>query len=300
MSELGALALFLGNDATSHFVANALARDVRLSGRNLLIIRTHQRTKPEQPQLGNLYNLERALVPKLYSVAKSMSDRDSTTLSEIGREFAGKRRREVATVSVEDVNSEDTRALLEKHHVRVGVCVRCYQKFSAEFLSYFSDDTSRSKMYNLHPGLLPQYRGVLTFARSMLAREDSAGFTLHEMTERWDSGGVVSQCSRSIDYRRSVLENMLVQYHTAAELVAEQIQYPDRAAPSVRQQEEASAYFSHLDQSDIDQLADQGTVLVDPEGYLRLLATILGASESGRQFVYDELLQHSTALSAAS
>ncbi|ETW98441.1 MAG: hypothetical protein ETSY1_18825 [Candidatus Entotheonella factor] len=48
---------------------------------------------------------------------------------------------------------------------------------------------------NLHFGLLPRYGGCYPVAWAILNGESQAGVTLHYMTERFDEGDVIAQCS---------------------------------------------------------------------------------------------------------
>ncbi len=48
---------------------------------------------------------------------------------------------------------------------------------------------------NLHFGLLPRYGGCYPVAWAILNGESQAGATLHYMTERFDEGDVIAQCS---------------------------------------------------------------------------------------------------------
>lgn len=49
------------------------------------------------------------------------------------------------------------------------------------------------KMINLHPSLLPLYRGVDTYRRAIEAGDDQHGASVHFVTEELDGGPVISQ-----------------------------------------------------------------------------------------------------------
>jgi phosphoribosylglycinamide formyltransferase-1 len=51
----------------------------------------------------------------------------------------------------------------------------------------------RGKMINLHPALLPKYRGVDTYRRALEAGDDRHGASMHFVTEELDGGPVLSQ-----------------------------------------------------------------------------------------------------------
>ena len=51
----------------------------------------------------------------------------------------------------------------------------------------------QGRMINIHPSLLPKYRGLHTHARALEAGETEAGCTVHEVTAELDEGPVLGQ-----------------------------------------------------------------------------------------------------------
>lgn len=49
------------------------------------------------------------------------------------------------------------------------------------------------RMLNIHPSLLPKYRGLNTHARAIAAGEAEAGCTVHEVTAELDGGPILGQ-----------------------------------------------------------------------------------------------------------
>jgi phosphoribosylglycinamide formyltransferase-1 len=49
------------------------------------------------------------------------------------------------------------------------------------------------RMLNIHPSLLPKYRGLDTHARALAAGDAEAGCTVHEVTPDLDAGPVLGQ-----------------------------------------------------------------------------------------------------------
>lgn len=49
------------------------------------------------------------------------------------------------------------------------------------------------RMINIHPSLLPKYRGLHTHARAIEAGETEAGCTVHEVTAELDDGPILGQ-----------------------------------------------------------------------------------------------------------
>jgi phosphoribosylglycinamide formyltransferase-1 len=51
----------------------------------------------------------------------------------------------------------------------------------------------RGKIVNIHPSLLPKYKGLDTHARAIAARDTIAGCSVHVVTEELDGGEVLGQ-----------------------------------------------------------------------------------------------------------
>lgn len=54
------------------------------------------------------------------------------------------------------------------------------------------------RIINIHPSLLPKYRGLDTFARAIAAGDDHAGASVHVVTGELDAGDVIAQASVAI------------------------------------------------------------------------------------------------------
>jgi phosphoribosylglycinamide formyltransferase-1 len=51
---------------------------------------------------------------------------------------------------------------------------------------------------NIHPSLLPKYKGLRPIERAYAAREKECGVTIHYVSEEVDSGEVIKQCATKI------------------------------------------------------------------------------------------------------
>ena len=62
------------------------------------------------------------------------------------------------------------------------------RKLTAEFV-----DPWRGRMLNIHPSLLPKYKGLHTHARALEAGDTEHGCTVHEVTPLLDDGPILGQ-----------------------------------------------------------------------------------------------------------
>jgi len=56
----------------------------------------------------------------------------------------------------------------------------------------------QGRMLNIHPSLLPKYRGLKTHARAIEAGDTEAGCTVHEVTPELDEGPILGQARVAI------------------------------------------------------------------------------------------------------
>ena len=85
------------------------------------------------------------------------------------------------------------------------------RKLTAEFVNPW-----RGKMLNIHPSLLPKYKGLHTHARALDAGDELHGCTVHEVTPALDDGPILGQITVPVlegDTPDSLAARVLVQEH---------------------------------------------------------------------------------------
>ena len=71
------------------------------------------------------------------------------------------------------------------------ICLAGYMKIiSKNFLKRF-----RRKIINIHPSLLPKYKGLKTYSRIIKNKEKKAGCSVHIVNDKLDSGNIIIQKS---------------------------------------------------------------------------------------------------------
>lgn len=89
----------------------------------------------------------------------------------------------------------------------------------AGFMRILSPDFTREwagRILNIHPSLLPKYRGLDTHKRALEAGDKSAGCSVHLVTEELDSGDVLAQAEVPIldgDTHESLEARVLKEEH---------------------------------------------------------------------------------------
>ena len=81
-----------------------------------------------------------------------------------------------------------TLIILKKNNIKL-ICLAGFMKvLSDKFIKDF-----KYKILNIHPSLLPKYKGLNTHKRALKNKEKFSGCTVHYVTNKLDSGRVIQQ-----------------------------------------------------------------------------------------------------------
>jgi len=109
-------------------------------------------------------------------------------------------------------NTEEKILLLLKTEKIRFICLAGFMKIlSKEFVSKFN-----GKIINIHPSLLPKYKGLNTHSRAIKKKDKFAGCTVHYVTAKLDSGKLIMQKKIRIsttDNSVSLAKKVLKQEH---------------------------------------------------------------------------------------
>lgn len=102
-------------------------------------------------------------------------------------------------------------ARMVRHEIDL-ICLAGFMRvLTAGFVSQW-----QGRMLNIHPSLLPKYRGLNTHARALAAGEREAGCTVHEVTAELDDGPILGQARvpvHSDDTPETLAKRVLTQEH---------------------------------------------------------------------------------------
>ena len=102
-------------------------------------------------------------------------------------------------------------SLLTKRKIKF-ICLAGFMKIlSSNFLKKFD-----GKVINIHPSLLPKYKGLNTHRRVLENNEKFSGCTVHYVTAKLDSGNIILQKKVKIsktDTEKTLKRNILKQEH---------------------------------------------------------------------------------------
>jgi len=106
----------------------------------------------------------------------------------------------------------DLIALLNKDGINI-ICLAGFMRvLSKNFIKKFN-----GKIINIHPSLLPKYKGLNTHSRVILNKEKFTGCTVHFVNSKLDSGKIILQKKVKIlkkDTPRTLASRVLKQEHS--------------------------------------------------------------------------------------
>ena len=105
--------------------------------------------------------------------------------------------------------------VLKLHNVELICLAGFMQILSKNFIKNF-----KNRILNIHPSLLPKYKGLNTHARVLASKDTVAGCSVHLVTEEMDGGPVLAQTKVKIK------ANETVESLTSRVLIEEHLLYP--------------------------------------------------------------------------
>ena len=92
------------------------------------------------------------------------------------------------------------------------ICLAVFMKIlSKSFIKNF-----KGKILNIHPSLLPKYKGLNTHERAIRNKDKYSGCTVHYVTSKLDSGKIINQKKvriNKLDTPKSLAKKVLIQEH---------------------------------------------------------------------------------------
>lgn len=96
---------------------------------------------------------------------------------------------------------------IDRYQPQLVVLAGFMRILSADFVSHY-----QGRLLNIHPSLLPKYKGLDTHRRALEAGESEHGCSVHFVTAELDGGPVVAQAVLKIDPQEA-LESLIQRVH---------------------------------------------------------------------------------------
>lgn len=116
-----------------------------------------------------------------------------------------------ASFATREEFEQELHKMLLAHNIEIVVCAGFMRKLTASFTRKWE-----GRMINIHPSLLPKYKGLNTHQRALDAGDKEHGCTVHYVTAELDSGPVIMQARVPIldgDTADDLAARILVEEH---------------------------------------------------------------------------------------
>ena len=131
----------------------------------------------------------------------------------LGLKFANKFniKKKIIDLNNSKLSEKKLLGTLKKNHINI-ICLAGFMKIlSKDFIKRFN-----GKILNIHPSLLPKYKGLNTHSRAIQNKEKYSGCTVHYVSFKLDSGKIILQKKVKIfkkDTPVSLASKVLAQEH---------------------------------------------------------------------------------------
>ncbi len=95
---------------------------------------------------------------------------------------------DIPSVRIASKNEDDIIKIFEAYNIDIIVMAGWMRVVSKKFIDAFP-----GRIINLHPSLLPKYKGLHAIRQAIEAGESETGCSVHYVTEELDSGAVIRQ-----------------------------------------------------------------------------------------------------------
>ena len=137
----------------------------------------------------------------------------SNTIKAKGLKYSNQYKIKKKILNLKNIRIAEKRLLnLLKQNKIQFICLAGFMKIlSSKFIKQFN-----GKIINIHPSLLPRYKGLNTHSRAIQNKDKFTGCSVHYVTEQLDSGKIILQKKIKIlkkDTPKSLAKKVLKQEH---------------------------------------------------------------------------------------
>lgn len=143
-------------------------------------------------------------------------------------------------IKAKSVNSDKFREEIKKLNTDIIIVGSWGERFSQDTIN-----APNIACVNVHPSLLPKYRGPNPYTQTILHDEKISGITFHIMDNNYDTGKILLRCETSISQEETGLSLKLKCCHLARKEVGKLLNSFDDLYKNVVVQDEDQASYYH-------------------------------------------------------
>ena len=192
---------------------------------------------------------------------------------------------------ITSVNDSSFLPLLKSNHIDVGISLHDNLHLQKGVVRYFN---SPRVLLNLHRGVLPSYKGVMTGFRAMMNQELDFGYSLHHLNRDSGAGDIVDIRTHPIDYRKPTLHWMEQNYGTGIAMLQDVIEKIARGKPisTIHPHSSSSRHYSVPTEEELAVARWGGIRLVDAAAIQEVILRAYAAT--GREDALQRVLRKAT------
>ncbi|PZQ45432.1 MAG: hypothetical protein DI551_07350 [Micavibrio aeruginosavorus] len=276
------IALFVGSDVTAQIVLNRLIDDMVDKYEPIIFLPTYPNSpKAQLPELKRFSFYDRHLLnDTVYPYIETRRIYAPNRSPSIIAHDHGIRVETVANVN----DPEFIEELRNEPNLAGAISIRSFQIFKQPLIDILHD---KGFFLNLHPGILPQYRGVMSTFRMMAAGETSYGWTLHKVAEEIDAGEILWMKARPLDPSKSGYALNINMAAIGAQSVMQALKEVELGNVLIGSSQKArqSRYYTYPTESELKSWQKKGIHLIDPDEVINTLVERF--SQPGTSHAYE-------------
>lgn len=220
---MNSVILYIGQDITSHLILNRVVPSLIAEGVRPVVCLTGASILDQglSKPLEKVAFYERVLTNKhVYPLLNVLPyfKQPCYTPQQIAKIYNLKLYPSIANINAEEVYHE---LFTGKSNVIGAVSISCLQIFKPQMIERIRE---HGFLLNLHPGLLPETRGLYAPFWAMARGDDAYGVTLHHINAGIDTGRILRAHKKVLNKAQSYLENRMELASGAARLITQAIE----------------------------------------------------------------------------
>jgi Formyl transferase len=275
------IAIFVCNDLIGLLILNKILPGIKNLGLKPVIYHTgdhRNRTfKIPTPPVVSFFNTTLTrdiLIPTLERMP--ISSQKNLTFRQLASRY------EIEFKETSDINDHQFLAeIIKDEEFCGGIALRFLQVFGSAAISIFHE---KGFLWNLHSGLLPKYKGLLTPFRAIENGDETYGMTLHDLTAGIDEGDIIQLYELPLRHTRPILDLYMDTVPVGIEMILSNLtDYKEKGYVEVIPQTVGATrtYYSNPTAQEFRNYMMKGILYADP--YFTIERIISLFTEAGSQ-----------------
>jgi methionyl-tRNA formyltransferase len=267
------IGLFISSDLIGLIMANLVIPRIMAIGLRPVIfdagLNKNKKTKLPAPKEINFYVteiVEKTITPYL-NKKSSFEANKFLSYKQLAKKY------NLEYIQFININSNEIieKIALEKYTGLISI--RQYQVFEKELILTAKNN---GFIWNLHGGLLPDYKGMLAPYRAIMNGEKNYGWTLHEIDEGIDTGCIIGTSQKPLDVKKPVLDTYLDMIEPSVAMIINALQKQlNGTIEEIKQPNTGGKYYSYPTPSEMEAYKKAGIRYINsPKTYVDQIVSL--------------------------